>query len=172
MINRKAFVPFLKVVYGSFNALYLLFFVLLLIDLYSSIEISSNLLRNIICYYLIWLIIPLWIINCFREKVWGRPFWIILPIVAGLFTLQPRNLFRGFEKWKTQTIEYRHVDNPHRQVVFQMLDIGIKRHRRRVELISIGPFLQKVKLPTINYETATDWVKVDEHINELGLKGG
>ena len=172
MVNRKAFVPPLKVLYPSLNLVYLLFFGLLALDLYSSIEISSNLVRNIICYYLVWLALPLCIINWLREKVWARPLWMILPIMGGVFTLQPSNFFRGFDKWKTQTIEYRHYENSKRYIAFQMLDIGLSRKRRKVEIRYLGPLFVKVKPASLNYESSTDWIEVNEDINEMGLKGG
>lgn len=77
-----------------------------------------------------------------------------------------------FTSPKTQSIDYRSKLNPDHRIEFQMRPTGLGYQRRYVVVKPVLPFLNwvtRIKRGTVD---ESKWIKVDEYVNELNLKGG
>ena len=75
------------------------------------------------------------------------------------------------ESWKTQTILYQNGHLPFKKVEFQMQDLGALGHNKRtVEVIYLTDLFMIVSPVKKDIDNRVEWVKVDEEVNELGLK--
>ncbi len=87
-------------------------------------------------------------------------------LIGGYFWLYP------LTGYKTQTVYYRLRENPEITIEFQMQDIGARGYHKRMVKVEPGILWDTVSPVDINTLDKTRWRKVDEYVNELGLKGG
>jgi hypothetical protein len=73
--------------------------------------------------------------------------------------------------YKTQTVMYRSKTNPDIRIEFQMQDIGAFGYNERIIKISPGYFFDSTQEIDVKEIDTLNWAKVDEYVNELGLKG-
>jgi hypothetical protein len=79
----------------------------------------------------------------------------------------------GRGEWKTQTVEYQNLNLSNRTIEFQLQDKGARGYnRRRVDRMTILPFIEWIKVLEDAPIDALTWKKVDIYVNEMGLKGG
>jgi hypothetical protein len=96
---------------------------------------------------------------------------IFLPIFLIIVLFADRYKWSG--PFKTQTILYQQVSNPDTRIAFQMASLGAFGYKRRVvKIISLAPFIQWVTPVDTNSIDTAAWIRVNEHVNELHLKGG
>lgn len=95
---------------------------------------------------------------------------IFLLLALSVLFFNPTGYLRS--SYKTQTIIYRSKRNPNIRIEFQMQDIGAFGYKRRIVKISPGYFFDSVQdIDLIDFDTL-EWMKVNEDVNELKLKGG
>ena len=74
--------------------------------------------------------------------------------------------------WETQTIIFEHGHLKNKTIEFQMQDKGSLGYNRRiVEVMRINGFIEYIT-PIDTSKVSLPWIKVNKHINEIGLKGG
>lgn len=80
----------------------------------------------------------------------------------------------GGNHYKTQTILYRQNGHPNNRIENQWSDVGAFGYNRRtVKIIQVTPLLQwTTEFADETEITQGSWTRVDEYVNELGLKGG
>jgi hypothetical protein len=101
-----------------------------------------------------------------RLAIWS--FVIFNTAIAFFYVFLDR---RG--EWKTQTVEYQNLHLSNRTIEFQLQDKGARGYnRRRVDRITILPFIEWTK--EIGHEPidTLTWKEMDIYVNEMGLKGG
>lgn len=103
------------------------------------------------------------------RKAIDVPAFIFLMVIliisrwAGLFGTSP---------WKTQEIIYRSLKDKNHRIEFQMQDAGAFGYNRR--LAEVKPFFffeitDEIDTARIDKK---EWLRVEENVNELELKGG
>jgi hypothetical protein len=102
----------------------------------------------------------------------ARLLWFLLGCI-GLFILvaliDPWSVFR--QPFRTQTILFRDMAAPEHRVEFQMQDVGALGYNRQVVEIRPFMFFFETSVPfdsTLN--SNTKWVRVNEEVNELGIR--
>jgi hypothetical protein len=97
-------------------------------------------------------------------------FAIFLIIAAAIF---PFVLMRGINlvtPYKTQTILYRSIEDPDVTIEFQMKDVGGRGYLKRVVKIEPGFFWDRATGVDLEAVDQSKWRRVDEDVNEHGLK--
>lgn len=97
-------------------------------------------------------------------------FAILLIIAAAIF---PFVLMRGMTlvtPYKTQTILYRIIEDPGVIIEFQMKDVGGRGYLKRVVQIEPGFFWDRATGVDLEAVDQSKWRRVDEDVNEHGLK--
>lgn len=75
--------------------------------------------------------------------------------------------------YKTQTVVYKKIASSTVTIEYQMEDIGALGYNRRVVRITqVTPLLRFIAVTDTNEIDLSKWRKVEEFVNELGLKGG
>ena len=75
--------------------------------------------------------------------------------------------------FKTQTITHRSLNNPEKQIEFQLEDFGALGYNRRTVIVTpVCCFLQQEQEIDPDRFNYSNWKQVDEEVNEVGLKGG
>ncbi|MFN3405871.1 MAG: hypothetical protein ACK40G_17385 [Cytophagaceae bacterium] len=75
--------------------------------------------------------------------------------------------------YKTQDILFRNKRFSNIRIEFQMEDIGAFGYNRRtVKVVQLTPLLRWTTYTEIDKIDMNEWIKVDEYVNELELKGG
>ena len=88
-----------------------------------------------------------------------------------LLIIEPRISF-SLSPWKSQEIIYRHRMNKHQRIEFQMQDVGAFGYNKRIVEVRSFFFIDFTEDIDTTQIDKSDWQRVDEYINELGLKGG
>jgi hypothetical protein len=98
----------------------------------------------------------------------------VIPIltIIGLIYLNPSKILFHTQTWKTQTLELINENSGNHKVEFQMKDIGaLGYEKRNAEVYYLTKYFYLVL--SENYDErnfiGTDWKRVDEDINEIGL---
>lgn len=94
----------------------------------------------------------------------------IILIFALIYPFQFLSLINALSPYRTQTVIYRHIDNPDIRIEFQMKDIGALGYQKRIVLIKPGFLLDEVESIDETLLDKSSWRKVNENINELELK--
>lgn len=113
-------------------------------------------------------------LTTFDEKVrnkWRKITLLVFPLtILSIFVIDFFTWGGGF---KTQDILFRSKKFSNITVEFQMEDIGAFGYNRRtVRVIQLTPMLKWTTFIEIDKIDLNEWMKVDEYVNELGLKGG
>jgi hypothetical protein len=87
--------------------------------------------------------------------------------------LNPLKIIFHTQTWKTQTVELINENSGNHKVEFQMKDIGALGYaKRNAEVYYLSKYFYFVVEE--NYDDrnfiGTDWKRIDENINEIGLK--
>lgn len=112
-----------------------------------------------------------------------KRFLVVVVLVVGLVSVffgigksinstTTLRLFELVTPYKTQTILYRHVDNPDVVIELQMKDIGARGYLRRTVRVAPGLLWDSVEEVDLQSIDSNEWRRVDEYVNEHGLKGG
>jgi len=101
-----------------------------------------------------------------------RKFILLTSLVVGLLCAAV-GFFTQNDNWKTQVILYQNLHLATRTVEFQMQDLGAFGYRKRtVERIKIIPFFDWIKEVRTSQLDKLTWKRLNQDVNELGLKGG
>lgn len=104
---------------------------------------------------------------------------VLLSFVSGLLLLVfaaalfPFVLMRGVTlvtPYKTQTILYRNIEDPDLTIEFQMKDVGGRGYLKRVVQVDPGFFWDRATGVDLEAVDQSKWRRVDEDVNEHGLK--
>jgi hypothetical protein len=95
---------------------------------------------------------------------------ITLIILAALIILN-YNLLWG-SGWKTQEILYKSKTNPKDRIEYQMQDMGAFGYDERIVRVKEGWLFDSVYPIDTSKINKSDWIEVNEYVNELGIKGG
>lgn len=96
-------------------------------------------------------------------------------VLIVLVSIDPFLLLRGMDMatpYKTQSIQYRKIDDPNVRVEFQMKDVGGRGYLKRTVLVEPGLLWDSVYEIELEAIDLGEWHKVDEYVNEHELKGG
>lgn len=102
------------------------------------------------------------------KKVIGIGFVVLISIFL-FFVIHPETLF-ALSAWKTQEVIFRNKEDQNHRIEFQMQDrgaVGINRRIVEVKTHFFIDFANKIDTSKID---KSNWQKVDEYVNELGLK--
>ncbi|UZR98167.1 hypothetical protein [Chondrinema litorale] len=102
------------------------------------------------------------------KKVLGIGLVVLISIFL-FFVIYPEILF-DLSAWKTQEVIFRHNNDQNHRIEFQMQDrgaVGINRRIVEVQTYFFIDFANKIDTSKID---KSNWQKVDEYVNELGLK--
>ena len=98
---------------------------------------------------------------------------MILPLILVAFIVVkgPTLILFSTGAWQTQTILYQIEDLKFNMVELQMQDNGaMGYHKRTVEVVYLTNLFIIVKEVPDNIDKRAEWIRVNEDINELGLK--
>lgn len=156
------------------KVLYILIIALFLLDHLDSFDIKSQGIKSFI-YYSTLLITPLLFIY-YLIQVISKQRHVFIALLVGLVMVSiiiigPMKIIFSSSSWKTQNIVYKHGHLNFKTVEYQMQDIGAFGYNKRtVEVLYLTPWFTIIS-PVINdIDKRVEWIRVDEDINELGLK--
>ena len=90
-------------------------------------------------------------------------------VLAFLIFFYPSVFFGG--PWRTQVIEFRDRKDPSHRIEYQMQDLGAFGYgQRTVEVIPVLYFWETTHEVDTTVSARTDWMPVNEEVNELGIK--
>ena len=157
----------LNIIYGLTIAFFLL-------DSLTSFDIKNQGIKTFV--YLGLLIgTPLTLIwNLFAIKTQKIKFiWAVFPTTILILILMfgPIKILFSAGVWRTQTILYQNGHLSFKTIEFQMQDVGaLGYNKRTVEVFYLTPFFMKTSQIPNDIDKRVEWVKIDKHVNELGLK--
>lgn len=93
-------------------------------------------------------------------------------IVGLLFLFNPLLFLHLGSPYKTQEIIYRNKLNKNITIEYQMQDSGAFGYNRRIVKVSKGLIFNSTESIDTSIIDKSKWDRVDEYVNELGLKGG
>jgi hypothetical protein len=156
------------------NIVYCLTVLLFLLDGLTSFDIKSQGIKSFVYFGVIGgtplaLICNFLAINNKTKRI----IWTVTPAIILVFILilGPMKIMFSSGAWQTQTILYQNRHLSFKTVEFQMQDVGaLGYNKRTIEVFYLTPlFMITSKIPN-DIEKRVEWVKVDEDVNELGLK--
>ncbi len=119
------------------------------------------------------LTLVLWLLTTDKDKKKKWRAWTLILLPLTIFTIIITDFFSWGSGYKTQDIIYRQKGNTDNRIEYQMEDIGaLGYNRRTVKIIQLTPLLQWITTTDTDDIDTNVWTKVDEYVNELGLKGG
>lgn len=147
-----------------------------LLDIFDLFQTKIGFLKAIIYYGILILPIPLLIMEFKANQNLSEPILrksIPILTIIGLIYLNPLKILFNVATWKTQTIELINENKENHKVEFQMKDIGALGYaKRNAEVYYLTEYFYFVL--SENYDErnfiGTDWNRIDENINEIGLK--
>lgn len=98
-------------------------------------------------------------------------FPVFLFIIIGILYFNPIPGSGLKSSYKTQSIIYRSKSDSTIRIEFQMQDIGAFGYNERTVKVSPGYFYDSTQEIDIKKIDTSDWIKVNEDVNELKLKG-
>jgi len=156
------------------NIIYSLIVVLFLLDGLTSFDIKSQSIKSFVYFGLLigTPLILIWnarVIKARNGKIIGSLFPTI--ILTLILVVGPMKILSSTDAWRTQTILYQNGHLSFKTIEFQMQDIGaLGYNRRTVEVIYLTPLFMLISEVPNDIDKRVEWVKVDEDVNELGLK--
>jgi hypothetical protein len=91
--------------------------------------------------------------------------------LIGILIIGPLRIAFSSTAWKTQTVIYQNGHLNFKKVEFQMQDVGaLGYNKRTVEVIYLTDLFMIVIPVEKDIHERIEWIKVDQEINELGLK--
>jgi hypothetical protein len=156
------------------NIIYGLTVVFFLLDGLSSFDIKSQSIKSFVYFglligtplTLLWNFI---VIKTKTKRVIGTAFPTI--ILTLILVVGPMKILFSTGAWQTQTILYQNGHLSFKTVEFQIQDVGaLGFNKRTVEVFYLTPFFMTTSEVPNDIDKRVEWVKVDKHVNELGLK--
>ncbi|MDY2588512.1 hypothetical protein SNF14_14305 [Winogradskyella aquimaris] len=149
---------------------------LFLLDIFDLFQTKIGFLKSIIYYGILILPIPLLIMEFKANRNLSEPILrkgIPILTIIGLIYLNPLKILFLTQTWKTQTVELINENSGNHKVELQMKDIGALGYaKRNAEVYYLTKYFYFVL--SENYDDrnfiGTDWKRIDENINEIGLK--
>lgn len=149
---------------------------LYLLDIFDLFQTKIGFLKIVICCGMLLLPIPLLILEFKANRsLTGSILRKGIPIltIIGLLYLNPIILFFNAATWKTQTVKLINENRTSHKVEFQMKDIGAFGYSKRTcEVQYFSKYFYFVV--TRQYDdkniSGHKWKKVNQDINEMGLK--
>jgi len=149
---------------------------LFLLDIFDLFQTKIGFLKAVIYYGVLILPIPLLIMEFKANRNLSEPILRkLIPIltIIGLVYLNPLKILFNVTTWKTQTVELINGNKGSHKVEFQMRDIGALGYaKRNAEVYYLTKYFYLVL--SENYDDrnfiGTDWKRVNQNINEIGLK--
>jgi hypothetical protein len=99
-----------------------------------------------------------------------KKFVIWIGVLIGLSVVAIAYWMNNEQPYCTQHIYYRLISNPSVTIELQMQDIGARGYNRRIVKVTPCRVYDSVVLIDTNTIDKKLWKKVDEEVNELGLK--
>jgi small-conductance mechanosensitive channel len=156
------------------NIIFSLIVALFLLDELTSFDIKNQNLKSLI-YYGFLIGAPLCLIGnaiLIRHIKW-KIIAEILP-VAGLILILatgPIKIVFASAAWQTQTIMYQHGHLSSKKVEFQIQSVGAHGwNKRTVEVYYLTPLLMITGKVPDDIDKNVEWTRVNQDINEAGLK--
>jgi len=156
------------------NVVFILTVVLFMLDNVPSFDIKNQVLKSF-TYYGVMILAPLMLVwNLLVLKT--RRLKILGSILPAIFTLAfvivgPMSIVFWSGSWKTQTILYQNGHLGFKRVEFQKQDIGaLGYNQRTVEVIYLTNLFMIISPVDKDVDNLIEWAKVNEEVNELGLK--
>jgi len=152
--------------------IYILFFLsasLVLLNRYTPLYINNSMLH----YCLLFIAAATFIItigHLFGKLRTGRSILATFLLVAIICFIKAFLTWGG--DWKTQTILYTNTENNSRTIEYQMQGnrFAFGYRKRIINRLKIVPFIDwTTTIDTLGLDTAK-WSRVDQNVNELGLK--
>lgn len=154
---------------------YLLLF-LFLLDIFNVFQTKIDFFKGLIYYGVFILPIPILILEfkinaSFVESFLSKGIPIVT--IIGLIYLNPLIIIFNTAVWKTQTVILVNENRTNHKVEFQMKDLGALGYAKRTsEVLYFSKYFYSVlakKYDDRNF-SSHQWKKVNQHINEIGLK--
>ena len=153
-----------------------LILLLFLVDVFEIFQTKVGILKALIYCGVLLMPIPLLVMEFKRSLKWTEAFLrkgIPILVMVLLAYLDPLKVILNMGAWKTQTILLVDKNWNNHKVEFQLKDIGAFGYSKRtVEVVYYSKYFYVAK--SSNYETknnlGTEWIKVDETLNEMELK--
>jgi hypothetical protein len=156
------------------NVFYMLVVALFFLDDLTGFDIKSQTIKTFV--YLgfvigspLLLFLNVIIIKPLRRKI----LFSITPALSFILIVlvDPMAIIWADGAWKTQTIAYKHGHLGIKTVEFQIQDLGGSGYKKRdVEVLYLTNWFMFTTPVPADINTRHEWVKVDEDINEAGLK--
>ena len=145
-------------------------------DIFDLFQTKIDFFKAIIYYGILILPIPLLIMEFKANRNLSEPMLrkaVPILTVIGLIYLNPLKTLINITTWKTQTVELINENKSNHKVEFQMKDIGVLGYaKRNAEVYYLTKYFYLVL--SENYDErnfiGTEWKRIDENINEIGLK--
>jgi len=156
------------------NGIFILTILFFIPDGLTSFEIKSQTIKSF-TYFGIMVLTPLtfiWNLWNFKTRKW-KIIGSILPTLTliGILIIGPLRIAFSSTAWKTQTVIYQNGHLNFKKVEFQMQDVGaLGYNKRTVEVIYLTDLFMIVIPVEKDIHERIEWIKVDQEINELGLK--
>lgn len=162
----------LKAISIAINLLYITLVLLFFIDRYTIIEIKIQWLKSLV-YLGIAIGIPIILIWNYKSlsNRTGKIVGSIIPVLMTLYiiAINPLSLMFLASAWHTQTIDYKNANG--KRIEYQMQDTGAFGYNTRtVEVYYITPLFMIVHKPKRKHINDAEWIKVNEDVNEMGLR--
>ncbi|MES2140331.1 MAG: hypothetical protein V4511_11550 [Bacteroidota bacterium] len=150
--------------------LFIISTVLLFLDGLTPLDINNSIIHLTVLFFSISTLTI--IVGALLLKLKSNKFILLTILTVGTLCFV-KQIFSWGGDWKTQTIIYQNLHLSNRTIEFQMQDIGaLGYNKRTIERLRIIPFLDWTEEIDTNKIDTLTWKKVDNEINELGLKGG
>lgn len=92
-------------------------------------------------------------------------------MLIGIILLNPQRILSSTSAWQTQTVLYKNGHLSFRTIEFQMQDRGaMGYYKRTIEVCYLTPFFMVTSEVPNKVDLRSEWVKVDQDVNEFGLK--
>ena len=163
-----------KYILAFLNGILLLTVLMLLLNELTYFEIKNQQVKSFIYFGI--LVLPMLTLTfslVFLKKTTRKVMGSILPILTliGIFIIGPKNIIFSSSTWKTQSVLFQDKNLNFKKVEFQMQDVGnFGYNKRTVEVTYLTDFFMIVKPVGEYINEKNEWIKIDEEINELGLK--
>ena len=156
------------------HRIFVLTVLLFVLDGLTSFEIKSQAIKSFTYFGLLvlapmTLIWNLWTLKTKLLKIISS----ILPTTAliGIMVIGPTPIILSSGSWKTQTVLYQNRHFTFKKVEFQMQDVGaFGFNKRTVAVIYLSNLFMIVRPVENDIDESVEWIKVDQVVNELGLK--
>lgn len=140
-----------------------------LLDFFTSFDIKNQTVKSFIYFgFLIGTpIILFW--NLFSKQTLLIIYPVLLLVL--IIIINPLRILYQKTGWQTYIVFYKHKNKNCKTIEFQMQDTGdLGFNKREVEVSYLTPLFIITREISPNIDHDSDWIEVNENINESGLK--